>query len=247
MAAIPAVAATQVAAVVRLRPCRRWPASRSTRRWASSACRTGSPLSLLASRSTARVSPSTRGDRPASTCRTNPARSTARYRTSRRARSSRATSSSTSRRSATSRSTSAVASMIHAPATGAGRQGRSRQLGQGRRNRSTRLTAGTVSPCAGHRHRSGQPLAPDERRRCNRAVRVRADRRWPIQPHLHGHRRRRPTIRAASPAAGAGPGDRARHGPRASDHLGGRIAPMCPCRRRSRCAPTSMSTARRST
>ena len=51
-------------------------ASRSTRRTASSACRTGSPPSRPAWRSTARASPSTRGARPASTCRTSRPRST---------------------------------------------------------------------------------------------------------------------------------------------------------------------------
>ena len=138
-------------------------------------------------------------------------------------------------------------SMIHAPSHRSGRQGGCRQLGQGRRNRSTRIATGTVSARAGHRHRSGQRVARSQRRRCRSAVRLRPDRRWSVQSDVRGHGRRRSTIRAATTTARRRCWQRRTtwHASTASSRQS--VAPSVPVPQPSRCAPTSRSTVHRST
>ena len=127
------------------------------------------------------------------------------------------------------------------------REGRRRQLGQGRRNRQTRITTVTVSPCAGHRHRSCQFVARRQHRRRLVAVRFRAHRRRSVQPDLPRHRRQRPAIRAAPAAARPGAWPPLTTWPASTASSQRSVARACPCLARSACAPTPTSRARRST
>ena len=156
------------------------------------ACPTDSLPNRPASRSTARVSPSTRGVKPACTCRINRVRNTGRSRTSRRARSSPATSifyksPDRSRRHLHRRRLDDP--RARAPVTSS----RS-PLSTGPRS------SGSVDP-ANHRYgvgpwRASTPLGSvpgsTPTSTVPVAVRLRAHRRWSIQPDLRRHRRQRP-------------------------------------------------------
>ena len=90
-------------------------------------------------------------------------------------------------------------------------------------------------------------VARSQRRRRRRPVPGRAHRRRPLEPDVRRHRRRRPAARRAPPAARPRAGHRPRRRPRVPHHLRPRAdhRPRRPAR--SPCAPTSPSTARRST